>query len=70
MLRRVPTAVTQVPALILLVPGSVGFRGFGSMLDNDVTAGVDAGFRMLVVAGSLVAGMLAAGVILPPRRHL
>jgi uncharacterized membrane protein YjjP (DUF1212 family) len=69
-LRRVPTAVTQVPALILLVPGSVGFRGFGSMLDNDVTAGVDAGFRMLVVAGSLVAGMLAAGVILPPRRHL
>jgi len=68
--RRVPTAVTQVPALILLVPGSVGFRGFGAMLDNDVAAGVDAGFRMLVIAGSLVAGLLAAGVLLPPRRHL
>jgi uncharacterized membrane protein YjjP (DUF1212 family) len=68
--RRVPTAVTQVPALILLVPGSVGFRGFGAMLNDDVTGGVDAGFRMLVVAGSLVAGTLAAGVLLPPRRHL
>lgn len=69
-LRRIPTAVTQVPALLLLVPGSIGFRGFGAMLDDDVTAGVDAGFRMLVIAGSLVAGMLAAGVLLPPRRHL
>lgn len=69
-LRRVPTAVTQVPALILLVPGSVGFRGFGALLNDDVTGGVDAGFRMLVIAGSLVAGTLAAGVLLPPRRHL
>lgn len=69
-IRRVPTAVTQVPALILLVPGSVGFRGFGAMLNDDVTGGVDAGFRMLVIAGSLVAGTLAAGVLLPPRRYL
>lgn len=68
--RRVPAAVTQVPALILLVPGSVGFRGFGAVLNDDVSGGVDAGLRMLVIAGSLVAGTLAAGVLLPPRRHL
>jgi uncharacterized membrane protein YjjP (DUF1212 family) len=69
-LRRVPTSVTQMPGLLLLVPGSVGFRGFGAMLDHDVDAGVNAGFRMLVIAGSLVAGLLAAGVFLPPRRYL
>jgi uncharacterized membrane protein YjjP (DUF1212 family) len=69
-LRQVPTAVTQVPGLLLLVPGSIGFGGFRAMLDDDVTAGVDAMFRMLVVAASLVAGMLGAGILLPPRRTL
>ena len=44
-------------------------RGFGALLNDDVTGGVDAGFRMLVIAGSLVAGTLAAGVLLPPRRQ-
>ncbi|GDX82332.1 membrane protein [Deltaproteobacteria bacterium] len=67
---RVPTAVTQVPGLLLLVPGSIGFRGFGAMLDADVNSGVSAAFSMTVIAGSLVAGILAAGVILPPRRSL
>lgn len=67
---RVPTAVTQVPGLLLLVPGSIGFRGFGAMLDADVNLGVSAAFSMTVIAGSLVAGILAAGVVLPPRRSL
>ncbi len=67
-IRRVPTAVTQVPALLLLVPGSIGFTGFGALLDDDVTAGIGATTSMLVIAGSLVAGILAAGVLLPPRR--
>lgn len=68
--RRVATAVTQVPGLLLLVPGSVGFRGFGAMLDDDVSAGVSAGFATVVIAASLVAGILAAGILLPPRRSL
>ncbi len=67
-IRRVPTAVTQVPALLLLVPGSIGFTGFGALLDDNVTAGIGATTSMLIIAGSLVAGILAAGVLLPPRR--
>lgn len=66
--RGVPTAVTQVPGLLLLVPGSVGFRGFGAMLEDDFTVGIDAVFSMVTIAGSLVAGILAAGVLVPPRR--
>lgn len=69
-LRRVPTAVTQVPALLLLVPGSIGFTGFGALLDEDVTAGIGATTAMLIIAASLVSGILAAGVLLPPRRSL
>lgn len=69
-IRRVPTLVTQVPGLILLVPGSIGFAGFGALLDDDVQGGVRSAFKMMVVAGGLVAGMLAAGAILPPRRTL
>jgi len=69
-LRRVPTAVTQVPGLLLLVPGSIGFVGFGAMLDDDVQAGVSAVISMLTIAGALVAGILAAGVLLPPRKSL
>lgn len=68
--RRVPTAVTQVPGLLLLVPGSIGFTGFGAMLDDDVEAGVGAAFSMFVIAGSLVAGILAAAVLIPPRKPL
>lgn len=67
-LRRVATAVTQVPALLLLVPGSVGFTGFGALIEDDVQRGVEAMFSMLVIAGALVAGQLTAGVLLPPRR--
>lgn len=69
-LRRVPTAVTQVPGLLLLVPGSIGFSTFGAMLDDEVEAGVGAAFSTMVIAGSLVAGILAAGVLLPPRKSL
>ena len=69
-LRRLPTAVTQVPGLLLLVPGSIGFRSFGAMMSDDVTAGVGAAFSMTAIAGSLVGGILLAGLLLPPRKSL
>lgn len=68
--RKVPTAVTQVPGLLLLVPGSIGFRSFGAMFDDDVTAGVGAAFSMTAIAGALVGGILLAGLLLPPRKWL
>lgn len=69
-IRDLPSAVGQIPGLLVLVPGSLGFQGFRAMLQDDVEGGVGAAFSMLVVAGSLVTGMLAAGVLLPPRRAL
>lgn len=69
-IRRLPAAVVQLPGLLVLVPGSLGFRGLGALMQDDVAGGVDAAFGMFVVAASLVAGLLTAGVLLPPRKTL
>jgi uncharacterized membrane protein YjjB (DUF3815 family) len=59
-----------VPGLMLLVPGSVGFRSLASLLERDVVAGVDTAFSMLMVAVALVAGLLSANALVPPRKVL
>lgn len=69
-LMRRPVALTLVPALLLLVPGSLGLRGVFSLLSQDVLAGVSGWFQMVMVTISLVAGLLVANVVLPHRHHL
>jgi uncharacterized membrane protein YjjP (DUF1212 family) len=64
-----PSSVTQVPGILFLVPGSVGVRSLFSMLDQEVIRGVETTFQMLLIASSLVAGILVANV-LAPSRHL
>lgn len=68
--RKRPSSILIVPAIILLVPGSIGFRSLSSLVHDDVTAGIDAAFTMSLVAASLVAGLLAANALVPPRRAL
>lgn len=65
-----PTAIILVPGLLVLVPGSIGFRSLVSMLDNDVMSGVTAAFKMVLVATALVAGILLSTILLPPKRAL
>ncbi len=62
---RQPAAVVRTPGLLLLVPGSLGFRGLTMALD-DSSSSVPFLFQMLLVGGSIVAGLLMAGVLLPP----
>lgn len=69
-LRNRPSVTMVVPGLMLLVPGSVGFRSLASLLERDVVAGVDTAFSMLMVAVALVAGLLSANALVPPRRVL
>jgi uncharacterized membrane protein YjjP (DUF1212 family) len=65
--RRLPAAVLLLPGLLLLVPGSVGFQSVTLFLAHDPLAGIEAGFRMLLVAVALVAGVLAANLVALPR---
>lgn len=62
-----PAAVTMVPGLLTLVPGSIGFRSISALLESQVVAGIDTAFTMLFTAVSLVAGLLTAAALLPER---
>jgi uncharacterized membrane protein YjjP (DUF1212 family) len=66
--RRRPSAVIVVPGILLLVPGSVGFRSLTSLIDREPVTGIETAFSMILTAIALVAGMLVAGVIVPERR--
>jgi uncharacterized membrane protein YjjP (DUF1212 family) len=65
-----PAQVVQVPAVLLLVPGSMGLQGMASLLGKDTVTGVDTMFSMFVVALLLVAGLLIANAVVSPRRSL
>jgi uncharacterized membrane protein YjjB (DUF3815 family) len=65
-----PAQVLLVPALLVIVPGSVGFRGMSSLLGHDIVTGVETTFAMFVVAMAIVAGLLVANATLSPRRVL
>lgn len=65
-----PAQIVLVPAVLLLVPGSMGFRGMSSLLDHDTLTGVETVFAMFVVATAIVAGLLIANAVVSPRRSL
>jgi uncharacterized membrane protein YjjB (DUF3815 family) len=65
-----PAIIPQVPGILLLVPGSVGFRGLAAMLDQEVISGVETMFKMIIIAVALVAGTLIASIVAPPRREI
>jgi uncharacterized membrane protein YjjP (DUF1212 family) len=65
-----PALVAITPGLLVLVPGSLGYRSLTSFLEQGVVEGMDGAFRTGFVAISLVCGLLAANLVLPPRRIL
>ena len=66
--RRLPSALVQIPGLVLLVPGSLGFRSLEALLERDTVSGVQGAFAMILVAIALVTGLLVANVLIPPRK--
>jgi uncharacterized membrane protein YjjP (DUF1212 family) len=67
---RLPARMLVIPSIVLLVPGSVGFRSVALMLTRDVIAGVETAFTMALAATALVAGVLFANLVAPARRAL
>ena len=65
-----PAQVVSVPALLLLVPGGMGFRGMAALLGRDTLTGVETLFAMFIVATSIVAGQLIANAVVSPQRSL
>ncbi len=65
-----PVSLMLVPGTLFLVPGSIGFLSVSSLLENDVVNAVQTGFRMVLVATALAAGLLVATAAVPPRKAL
>jgi uncharacterized membrane protein YjjP (DUF1212 family) len=65
-----PGAVIREPGIILLVPGSVGFRSVSYLFERDTTLGMDTGILLITLLISLVAGLLFGDLLVSPRRSL
>jgi uncharacterized membrane protein YjjB (DUF3815 family) len=69
--RRRPSAVVRTPGLLLLVPGSLGFRGIASAIHEGTGGSMGSlGGLMLMVGGSIVAGILIATLLVPLPRDV
>jgi uncharacterized membrane protein YjjP (DUF1212 family) len=69
-IRSRPGALVRVPGIILLVPGSIGFRSVFSAFERDIQSGLETAITMIVLLVSLVAGLLFGNLVVPPRRTL
>ena len=68
--RNRPQIVVLVPATLMLVPGSVGFRSLNSLLERDTIDGVQTAFAMVLAATAISAGLLVATSISDRRRRV
>ncbi len=60
--RNEPSSLTIIPGMLLLLPGGLGFRSLSSLLVADVVSGIQAGLTMLLIALSLVTGLMLSSI--------
>ena len=65
-----PTSIVLLPAIILLVSGSIGFRGLAAMAAGQVASGEQQVLQMFVVAFTIAAGLLVGNTIVPSKTTL
>ena len=65
-----PGALVREPGVLLLVPGSVGFRSVSDLLNNQIASGGHIAVLLVTLLISLVAGLLFGDLLVAPRRSL
>lgn len=65
-----PGLITLLPGIILIVPGSINYRGFTSMFQYNVIDTISTVFSVVIIAVSIVAGLFFGATVVPPRRSL
>lgn len=65
-----PGALVREPGVLLLVPGSVGFRSVSDLLNNQIASGTHIAILLVTMLISLVAGLLFGDLLVTPRRSL
>jgi uncharacterized membrane protein YjjP (DUF1212 family) len=69
-LKHRPGALVREPGVLLLVPGSVGFRSVSDLLSNQIASGTHIAALLVTLLISLVAGLLFGDLLIAPRRSL
>ena len=67
---RRPTSIALLPAIVLLVSGSIGFRGLATIAVGQVATGEQQFIQMFVVALTIAAGLLVGNTIVRPKTTL
>ena len=62
-IRKRPVWLVTIPGVLVLVPGSVGYRSLLNLVDRDVTTSIETGFAMVLTAAGIVFGLLLADVL-------
>jgi uncharacterized membrane protein YjjB (DUF3815 family) len=65
-----PTSIVLIPAIVMLVSGTIGFRGLASMAGGDLLVGAQQFLQMFVVAMTIVAGIVVGHTIIRPESGL
>lgn len=65
-----PSMIASLPAIILLVPGSIGFKGIEFLFSQNVLEGISTLFNTLTIGLALVAGTYFGNLIIRPKRSL
>ena len=65
-----PSSLFQFPGIILLVPGSIGYRSLSFLFERDVVGGLGTAFSMIALATALVVGVFLGNILVKPRRSL
>ncbi|MBO6513601.1 MAG: threonine/serine exporter family protein [Phycisphaerales bacterium] len=65
-----PSLTVTLPGLLMLVPGSVGFRSLQSFMNHDTVGGVETAVNVVFIGVALVIGILLANILVPPRKVL
>jgi len=60
-----PATLVQIPGLIALVPGSMGFRGVHALIEQDSVAGISLLSDMVMTGAVLAVGLLLANNVIP-----
>ncbi len=68
--KRRPTSIVLIPGIILVVSGSIGFRGLAAMAAGQTVVGEREFLQMFVVALTISAGLLVGNTISRPKTTL
>lgn len=65
-----PAMIVLMPAIILLVPGSIGYKGLNFLFTQNAIEGINTLFHSITIGVGLVAGAYFGNILIKPKRTL